>query len=156
MTGRRQQIMQRFVAAGVSLAVTVSLSVCSASAQPSNSIAWPDPLFDQKKDTLPRIDAATLEVNDKNQSAAFSGNVQMVQGDSTLKCQSLVVYYARELHAPALLKGARFIRRMEMRGGVSVMTSDQIASGDLGVYDSQTKTITLIGNVVVSPKDGDR
>ena len=35
-------------------------------------------------------------------------------------------------------------------GGVTVLTKDQNASGDLGVYDLKTKTITLSGNVVVS------
>ena len=47
-------------------------------------------------------------------------------------------------------KGAQDIRRIEARGGVTVVTKDQNASGDLGVYDLQSKTITLTGNVVVS------
>jgi lipopolysaccharide export system protein LptA len=33
---------------------------------------------------------------------------------------------------------------------VTVVSKDQNASGDLGVYDMKTKTITLTGNVVVS------
>ena len=47
-------------------------------------------------------------------------------------------------------KGAQNIRRIEARGGVTVITKDQNASGDLGVYDLIAKTITLTGNVVVS------
>ena len=31
-----------------------------------------------------------------------------------------------------------------------MVSKDQNASGDLGVYDTKTKTITLTGNVVVS------
>ena len=50
-------------------------------------------------------------------------------------------------HGP---KGAQNIRRIEARGGVTVITKDQNASGDLGVYDLMAKTITLTGNVVVS------
>jgi lipopolysaccharide export system protein LptA len=46
--------------------------------------------------------------------------------------------------------GAQNIRRIEARGGVTVLTKDQNASGDLGIYDLKTKTITLSGNVVVS------
>src|SRR6202030_4330314 len=42
------------------------------------------------------------------------------------------------------------IRRIEARGGVTVLTKDQSASGDTGIYDLKTKTITLSGNVVVS------
>ena len=33
---------------------------------------------------------------------------------------------------------------------MTVVTKDQNASGDLGVYDLQAKTITLTGNVIVS------
>jgi lipopolysaccharide export system protein LptA len=47
-------------------------------------------------------------------------------------------------------QGAQSIRRIEARGGVTVVTKDQNASGELGVYDLKTKTITLTGNVVVS------
>ena len=47
-------------------------------------------------------------------------------------------------------QGAQNIRRIEARGGVTVLTKDQNASGDLGIYDLKAKTITLTGNVVVS------
>ena len=47
-------------------------------------------------------------------------------------------------------QGAQDIRRIEARGGVTVVSKDQNASGDLGVYDLKKKTITLTGNVVVS------
>ena len=47
-------------------------------------------------------------------------------------------------------QGAQNIRRIEARGGVTVITKDQNASGDTGIYDLKSKTITLSGNVVVS------
>ena len=115
---------------------------------------------------------ATLEVHDKTKTATFSGNVQVVQGDTTMRCRSLVVLYGQEVGitgsgagagsgaeaAPSATvktpsggtKSAQNIRRIEARGGVTVLTKDQSASGDLGIYDLQTKTITLSGNVVVS------
>jgi lipopolysaccharide export system protein LptA len=115
-----------------------------------------------------QIEAASLEVKDKSRMATFSGNVQVVQGDTTMKCQTLVVFYGQEVGigangsttatvkpasntaAAGMPKGAQNIRRIEARGGVTVITKDQNASGDLGVYDLQSKTITLTGNVVVS------
>ena len=51
---------------------------------------------------------------------------------------------------PVVPQGAQNIRRIEARGGVTVISKDQNASGDLGVYDLKKKTITLTGNVVVS------
>ena len=123
----------------------------------------------QDKDQPVQIEAASLEVRDKNKTATFAGDVQVVQGDTTMKCQRLVVFYGQEVGiaqagaqagapppdakpaaAPAGPKGAQNIRRIEARGGVTVITKDQNASGDLGVYDLIAKTITLTGNVVVS------
>jgi lipopolysaccharide export system protein LptA len=125
----------------------------------------------QDKDQPVQIEAASLEVRDKDKKATFSGDVQVVQGDTTIKCQKLVVFYGQEIGiaqggaqagapapeakpAPASAmpgpKGAQNIRRIEARGGVTVITKDQNASGDLGVYDLAAKTITLTGNVVVS------
>jgi lipopolysaccharide export system protein LptA len=128
----------------------------------------------QDKDQPVQIEAASLEVRDKNKMATFSGDVQVVQGDTTMKCQKLVVFYGQEVGiaqkdagtapnpppdakpatkpaaAPVGPKGAQNIRRIEARGGVTVITKDQNASGDLGVYDLIAKTITLTGNVVVS------
>jgi lipopolysaccharide export system protein LptA len=109
-----------------------------------------------------QIEAASLEVRDKNKMATFAGNVQVVQGDTTMKCQRLVVFYGEEVGiaqssnppppkpAGDSKKSPQNIRRIEARGGVTVVTKDQNASGDLGVYDLLAKTITLTGNVVVS------
>jgi len=116
----------------------------------------------ENKDAPVQIEAATLEVHDKSKTATFSGNVQVVQGDTTMKCRSLVVFYGQEVglgEATAQAsnatnvkspRGAQNIRRIEARGAVTVITKDQNASGDLGIYDLKTKTITLSGNVVVS------
>jgi lipopolysaccharide export system protein LptA len=140
----------------------MSLPAGAQAPQPGTS----NPLgMGENRDQPVQIEAATLEVRDKNKQATFSGNVQVVQGDTTMKCQSLVVFYGQEVgigaadgapaataakSTPGMPQGAQNIRRIEARGGVTVITKDQNASGDLGVYDLKTKTITLSGNVVVS------
>jgi lipopolysaccharide export system protein LptA len=144
-----------------------------AAAQPQHSAAAPAPGSPVQsmiqgggsQDQPVQIDAASLEVRDKSKVATFSGNVQVVQGDTTMKCQKLVVFYGEEVGiaqqaggeakpppkpAGDAPKSAQNIRRIEARGGVTVVTKDQNASGDLGVYDLIQKTITLTGNVVVS------
>ena len=119
-----------------------------------------------------QIESATLEVRDKDKMATFSGDVTVVQGDTTIKCQTLVVFYgggaagrqtvaaanppgangspARLQRTSVMPQGQQDIRRIEARGGVTVISKDQSASGDLGVYDLKKKTVTLTGNVVVS------
>ena len=148
----------------------VALAIlAAASAAAAQGPATPSPLGigqGENKDAPVQIEAGTLEVHDKTKTATFSGNVQVVQGDTTMKCRSLVVFYGQEVGlggadgevtaaAPAksnlgMPHGAQNIRRIEARGGVTVLTKDQSASGDLGIYDLKTKTITLSGNVVVS------
>ena len=108
------------------------------------------------------IKPETLEIQDKIKTATFSGNVQVVQGDTTMTCRTLVVFYGPDeatkavaptptesRGAPAMPNGGTF-RRAEARGDVTVVSKDQNATGDLGIYDVKTKTITLTGNVVVS------
>jgi lipopolysaccharide export system protein LptA len=153
------------------LAVTVALllpAIAAAQApRPAAPAAAPpvqSMIQSQGQDQPVQIEAASLEVRDKNKMATFAGNVQVVQGDTTMKCQKLVVFYGQEVGiapsaaaapdakpaAPSMPKSAQNIRRIEARGGVTVVTKDQNASGDLGVYDLVSKTITLTGNVVVS------
>jgi lipopolysaccharide export system protein LptA len=120
----------------------------------------------QKSSEPIHIEAMTLEIRDKDKTATFSGNVKVVQGDTTMTCRSLVVFYGPEegsggtkppavptptetQAAPAMPQGGN-IRRAEARGEVTVVSKDQNATGDLGVYDMKTKTVTLTGNVVVS------
>ncbi|MGH6675387.1 MAG: LptA/OstA family protein, partial [Xanthobacteraceae bacterium] len=109
-----------------------------------------------------QIDARSLDVHDKSKTATFSGNVKVVQGDTTMTCKTLVVFYGHEIgitgnkpvaatnSTSGTVPDAQNIRRIEARGGVTVVSRDQTASGDLGVYDLATKTITLSGNVVVT------
>jgi len=156
--------MQRFGFFCVALAI-----LTAASAAAAQGPAAPGPLGlgqGENKDAPVQIEAGTLEVHDKTKTATFSGNVQVVQGDTTMKCHSLVVFYGQEIGIGGadgevaaattaksnlgMPKGAQNIRRIEAHGGVTVLTKDQSASGDLGIYDLKTKTITLSGNVVVS------
>jgi len=156
------------------MALAAPESAAAQGPRAAGGAAGPNFLQDQNQDQPIQIEAATLEVRDKSKMATFSGDVHVVQGDTTIKCQSLVVFYGPE-HAGArqnvataappaasapqganappgtvVPQGAHDIRRIEARGGVTVISKDQNASGDLGVYDLKTKTITLTGNVVVS------
>ena len=74
----------------------------SAGAQgPRAAAAAPGPAAlqeqkEQNQDQPIQIESATLEVRDKSKMATFSGDVQVVQGDMTIKCQTLVVFYGAE------------------------------------------------------------
>src|SRR3954454_22301521 len=49
--------------------------------------------FSQNRNQPVQIEAASLEVRDKEKKATFTGNVKVVQGDTTMRCKLLVVFY---------------------------------------------------------------
>ena len=52
--------------------------------------------FTQNRDQPIQIEAASLEMRDKVKEATFSGNVKVVQGDTTMTSKTLVVFYEFE------------------------------------------------------------
>ena len=66
------------------------------SAQPSKGPPNALQGFSQNRDQPVHIEAATLEVRDKDKVATFSGDVRVKQGDTGLRCKSLVVFYEQE------------------------------------------------------------
>jgi lipopolysaccharide export system protein LptA len=122
----------------------------------------------QKRDEPIRISSATLEVRDKSKVAMFKGDVVVVQGETNVRCNELVVFYEGERGAPGTKatpapapksglptpgQGGQQIRRMEARGSVVVTQKDQRAVGDRAEFDMRTNTVTLIGNVVITSAD---
>ena len=130
------------------------------------SIAWgqtgpagvPNALqgFSQNRDKPVQIEAAQLEVRDKDKMAVFSGNVMVTQGDTTMKSKSLHVFYDQE-DAKGGMKtaapgpgGKQTIRRLEARGGVVVTQKEQTATGAIGIFDMKSNTVTLEGGVTIT------
>lgn len=126
--------------------------------------------FSQNRDKPIQIDAGSLELRDKDKAATFKDNVKVVQGDTTMRCKILVVYYEGSANpgAPAQPKpapkstmtsatpgptGSSAIRRLEAKGGVTVTQKDQTVTGDTGDFDMRTNTVTMIGNVVMTQAD---
>ena len=115
--------------------------------------------FSQNRDQPVQIEAATLEVRDKEKQATFSGDVKVTQGDTRLRSKSLVVFYEQggEAGTGSSMKaatpgpgGQQKIRKLEARGGVVVTQKDQTATGEFGLFDMKTNTVTLTGNVVMT------
>lgn len=144
-----------------SRAKTWLLGVCAACALSTLALAQqgvPNALqgFSQNRNEPVKIEASTLEVRDKDKVATFLGDVKVTQGDTTMRCKSLLVFYEQENKAGTLKAadpgpgGQQAIKRLEARGGVVVTQKDQTATGDIGIFDMKSNTITLNGNVVVA------
>jgi lipopolysaccharide export system protein LptA len=124
--------------------------------------------FSQNRDQPIQIEAASLEMRDKKKEATFSGNVKVVQGDTTMTSKSLVVYYdSGEQPSPqaAAPKGAKSgamqsatpgpggsssIRRLEAKGSVVVTQKEQVVTGETAIFDTRANLITMVGGVVLT------
>lgn len=118
------------------------------------------------------IESDHLEVFDKEQKAIYTGNVVVVQGETTMKSGRMVVYYARNSAdgtpakagtaspvpaAPAAapkagagagpdLGGGTSLRKVEAFDGVTIVSKDQIATSRQAVYDKDSNQMVLTGD----------
>jgi lipopolysaccharide export system protein LptA len=124
--------------------------------------------FSQNRDQPIQIEAASLEMRDKKKEATFSGNVKVVQGDTTMTSKALVVFYDSSTPAatpaanakPAKSApmqsatpgpgGSSSIRRLEAKGSVVVTQKDQVVTGETAVFDTKANLITMLGGVVLT------
>jgi lipopolysaccharide export system protein LptA len=124
--------------------------------------------FSQNRDKPIQIDAARLEVRDKDKIATFFGDakadVKVVQGDVTMRSKVLVVFYdqddAAKSGAGKSAKaaapgpgGSSQIRRLEAKGNVIVTQKDQTVTGENGVFDMKSNTVTMIGGVILTQNE---
>jgi lipopolysaccharide export system protein LptA len=155
------QVARRWRELGAATVITIAVAVGApdASAQrnqgqgPQNALQG----FSQNRDQPVRIRAAALEVREKDKQATFSGDVHVINGDTELRCRSLLVFYdddsgsAKNTNAadpgPS---GEKSIKRIEAKGGVTVVQKDQNAAGDAAIFSMRENTVTLTGNVVVT------
>lgn len=155
----------RFAAASLVLLVAAPAAGLAQSRNVPNALQG----FATNRDQPIRIDANSLEVLDQQKKAIFSGNVVVQQGDTTLRSKELVVFYdgkgdgkgtgtaagaastakAGEALASGNPMSSSSIRRLEINGSVVVTTKEQTATGDQGVFETASNTITLTGNPVV-------
>lgn len=127
--------------------------------------------FTQNRDQPIQIEAAALEMRDKKKEATFSGNVKVVQGDTTMTSKTLVVFYESSSAQggasppPSNAKGAKSapmqsaqpgpggsssIKRLEARGDVVVTQKDQVVTGETAIFDTRANLITMLGGVVLT------
>ncbi len=123
--------------------------------------------FSQNRDQPIQIEAASLEMRDKKKEATFAGDVKVVQGDTTMKSKTLVVFYdgADTTGAKGTQKaapktpmkaatpgpaGSSSIRRLEAKGNVIVTQKDQVVTGESAIFDTKTNLVTMVGGVVLT------
>jgi lipopolysaccharide export system protein LptA len=114
-----------------------------------------------------KIDADKLDVLDKENRAVFRGNVVAVQGETTVRCSVMTVFYegrgggsgagAARATAPARAPAGQpaqsndsSIRRIECAGPVTVVSKTQAATSDNAVFDRANNVVIMTGNVALN------
>lgn len=85
------------------------------------------------------FDAGRIELQDRENRVALSGQVVVRQADLTVQSDRMLVNYT---DADSL-----DVQRITASGGVTVRRGSERASGDVAVYDFGRRIITLAGNV---------
>jgi len=96
------------------------------------------------------IDADNLEVQQANNLAIFTGNVEATQGQIKLRADQIKVWYQPDGKSNGSADATGAITRIDAIGNVFVSSLEETAQGDNGVYDVPAKTITLTGQVVLT------
>ncbi len=106
------------------------------------------------KDPL-NIDAGKLDYFDKEQKLIYSGSVIVVNGPSTLKASKLTIYLENKGtggNVPAAEGQATSdkVKHIDAEGPVTMVSKDQVGTGDKGSYDRAENKVYLTGNVVLT------
>ncbi|MBM3563734.1 MAG: lipopolysaccharide transport periplasmic protein LptA [Alphaproteobacteria bacterium] len=101
------------------------------------------------KDPL-NIDAGKLDYFEKEQKLIYSGSVIVTQGPSTLKASRLIIFLeGKGGGQPAETTNDR-VKHIDVEGPVTLVSKDQIGTGDRGSYDKAENKVHLIGNVTLT------
>ncbi|WP_245501037.1 lipopolysaccharide transport periplasmic protein LptA [Lichenibacterium minor] len=109
------------------------------------------------------ISADKLDFLNKENKLIYSGNVVVVQGESTMKASVLNIDLQKDAAggatAPATPSpadgaaqagGNSSVRHMEAEGPVTLISKDQVGTGDHATYDKGENKVYLNGNVTLS------
>jgi lipopolysaccharide export system protein LptA len=164
--------MMHFFSRHLAAATFVLALIASSGARAQSAVSGvPNAMqgFSQNRDQPIQIEAAALEMRDKKKEATFSGNVKVVQGDTTMTAKTLVVFYdssgSAATPAPANAKAAKTaplpaaspgpggsssIRKLEAKGNVVVTQKEQVVTGESAIFDTRANLITMAGGVVLT------
>jgi lipopolysaccharide export system protein LptA len=92
------------------------------------------------------ITADHFLIEESSNLATFSGNVVVIQGDTTVHSNVVKVHYGAG--------GASDIETLEAVGNVVIDTPKQHVTGESATYDPKAKVMIVIGNVVSVSKTG--
>jgi lipopolysaccharide export system protein LptA len=104
-----------------------------------------------------QIQSDQLEIKDQEKKAFFTGNVQVVQGTTTMKAGKMTVLYKEKAAAAgdataaptSISSGNADIDKIFLDDTVFLTSGTQQATADIGQFDMGSQTFVLTGKQVV-------
>jgi lipopolysaccharide export system protein LptA len=151
MFSPRSTSFRRIVHRGCTAAFALAMIAAGDAGAQSAVTGVPNAMqgFSQNREQPIQIEAATLEMRDKKKEATFSGNVKVVQGDTTLTSRKPANSAPIQTTTPGP-GGSSSIRRLEAKGNVVVTQKDQVVTGETAVFDTRSNLITMLGGIVLT------
>ena len=147
--------MMSFSRAALAIALLSCLPCRRAFAQAGKERAVGFGNFGSSKEPI-KIDANKLDVFDKEGRAVFTGDVVAVQGESTMKCTIMTVFYEQrdqnggQAAPPTQGADDSAIKKIDCKGPVTIVSRTQVATGENATFDRGSNKIMLIGNATLS------
>jgi lipopolysaccharide export system protein LptA len=159
MSHARHSLTDRWIARGFCAGLIVLGVIASGAAGAQSTVQGvPNAMqgFSQNRDEPIQIEAASLVMVDKKKEATFTGDVKVVQGDTTMKSKILVVFYdSAGSAAPAgSTQSARAGGAADSAAAPAAAAKAPIKSATPGPGGSSSiRRLEAKGNVVVTQKD---
>ena len=138
------RLCSRIIALGVCFAalngVEVSLAQTTQGKIPGMQLSSDKPI---------QIASDKLEIHQDKNTADFSGNVEVVQGTTTMRAGHMTVYYKSNGGAASAANGSTDIKSIEVTDKVFLSSGKQEATADTGSFDMEAQTFILRGKKVV-------
>ncbi|MBO1905736.1 organic solvent tolerance protein OstA [Microvirga sp. 3-52] len=147
--------MMSLTRAALAIALLSPVPMQAAWAQASKERAVGFGNFGSSKEPI-KIDANKLDVFDKEGRAVFTGDVVAVQGESTMKCTVMTVFYEqRDQNGGQAAPAAQAaddsaIKKIDCKGPVTIVSRTQVATGENATFDRGSNKIMLTGNATLS------
>lgn len=91
------------------------------------------------------VDAGKLDYMEKDGKLIYSGDVIATQGATKVKGSTMTIYLDKSGGG-----SDRQVRRIEMKGPVTIVQNGKIGVGDAGLYDKAENKWYLLGNVTLT------
>lgn len=101
------------------------------------------------------ITSAKLDYFDREKKLVYSGGVNGVQGESRIKCSTMVIWLVKDGEGDATKPSGpatdnSSVEKVDCAGPVTIISKGDVGTGDNGLYDKTVNKFFITGHVALS------